>query len=564
MERSSKKEAHPVTIGNRVTEGIVVEADQSIIELLYLLIKAIDRKINYKLFFFLLLAISVGFYMNKSHVTNNNGLDETNNLNSGSKVIISSNINNLIKDADTEKEANKDENPDKIIEKSEENLKSEPEAEAESKSDSSGNSLNLEINKDKPKEAAVEITSTKPHQKQRPITIDISTEKSETSDKIEPVVTVITPGVDNKPKKVKKEKSVKLKEVKLDDQNPIKKDQAEKNSVKTTNTLDKELQNFIQTKISKIKTKKMWIPIPGSNGGHRRVPSVDVKAGKDHLSSVKMSLYEEFLTKEECDSLIKVHEEHVKQLSSSKPIVCFDSIKTLRNNLIELGKEKIAENVTPNDFIEGTRCINQTFSRSLGKWGLKWSFSTAFYPGESKFSKVFGNRIEEATQLNETHGGKFQITSYPPEIGYKSHTDCTVDGTDERDRYATFLVYLNDLNGTEGGETNFTRLGIDVKPKTGRALVWNNINYESGKCEEASIHEANKVTKKKYIIQRWYYYKNYFSLGKRIREPEIPERELNTPRISCDEDDHGSCRLYDEWNYDHLLEYMSRKHSLNR
>jgi hypothetical protein len=36
-----------------------------------------------------------------------------------------------------------------------------------------------------------------------------------------------------------------------------------------------------------IKTKKLWIPIPNSNGGHRRVPPISIRAGKEHSSSIK-------------------------------------------------------------------------------------------------------------------------------------------------------------------------------------------------------------------------------------------------------------------------------------
>ncbi len=35
-------------------------------------------------------------------------------------------------------------------------------------------------------------------------------------------------------------------------------------------------------------------------------------------------------------------------------------------------------------------------------------------------------------------------------------------------------------------------MGIDVKPRAGRALTWNNMNYETGKCEKAS--GKNKTT----------------------------------------------------------------------
>ena len=243
---------------------------------------------------------------------------------------------------------------------------------------------------------------------------------------------------------------------------------------------------------------------------------VDVKPGKEHDSSVKLALYEELLTPEECKSLIEAHEAHLKPLLEQKPIVCFDSVDTLRKNLIELNREKIAELVTPLDFTEGTTCINQTFSRQLEKWGLKWSYSTAFYPGESKFSTRFGKLIEEATQMQESHGGKFQITSYPPGVGYKDHTDCTLDSTEERDRYATFLVYLSTLGANGGGETKFPELGNDISPREGRALLWNNMDYVTGKCEPKSIHNAAPVkheVSKKYIIQRWYYYKNFYALG---------------------------------------------------
>ena len=37
--------------------------------------------------------------------------------------------------------------------------------------------------------------------------------------------------------------------------------------------------------------------------------------------------------------------------------------------------------------------------------------------------------------------------------GYKTHTDCIVGHHDNRDRFATILVYLQDVE--KGGETQF-------------------------------------------------------------------------------------------------------------
>jgi prolyl 4-hydroxylase len=298
------------------------------------------------------------------------------------------------------------------------------------------------------------------------------------------------------------------------------------------------------------------------NGGHRRVPPIEVQMGKPHDSSVKIWLFEEFLSKEECEELVKAHEKNLKEYLKQKPIICFDSVSTLKRHLVDLGHQKHADLVTPNDFTAGTMCLNQTFSRQLEKWGLKWSYSTAFYPGESKFSKIFGKRIEDATMLNETHGGKFQITSYPFDVDYNDHTDCLLNSNEERDRYATFLVYLNDLGADGGGRTIFTELEVDIKPREARALVWNNMNYDTEKCEEKSKHRAEKIThpvKKKYIIQRWYYLKNFYSLGKRTEEARLPVRPPNTPKVTCDQYDTGSCRMYDEWNPDHLIEYRNSR-----
>ncbi len=130
-----------------------------------------------------------------------------------------------------------------------------------------------------------------------------------------------------------------------------------------------------------------------SNGGHRRCPAIEITAGKDHQSSVKVWLYEEFLSQEECKSLIDAHETHVKQMTLQKPIVCFDSLDTLRARLVALKRETIAERVSVGDFTAGTRCLNQTFSRQLEKWGLKWSFNTAFYQGESKFARTVSSSV---------------------------------------------------------------------------------------------------------------------------------------------------------------------------
>ncbi|CAE1234800.1 P4HA [Acanthosepion pharaonis] len=274
-----------------------------------------------------------------------------------------------------------------------------------------------------------------------------------------------------------------------------------------------------------------------------------------HFCSV--FIFEEFLSDNECDNLRRVHDMHVHLMTKEDPILCFDSVKTLQLHLKSAGKDYIE--VSPLDFTTDTKCVNQTFSSLLKKWlKANWSYSTAFYPGENYFSKMYEQRVKQAMGLHPENGGKFQIISYPKGIGYKKHTDCIENSSDKRDRMATVIVYLDTVE--KGGETRFPELGISVRPRKGRALVWNNMDRD-GNCDSMSAHVANSVSNgKKYILQRWYYYQSFYSLGKRPPPTEKPKKRLvSQARVSCDEYTHGSCRWDDEWNHDHLIQYHENK-----
>ena len=130
-------------------------------------------------------------------------------------------------------------------------------------------------------------------------------------------------------------------------------------------------------------------------------------------SSVHAYIVKNFLSDVECDGLVMVHSRHVSELNKQVPIICFDSLKSFREYLKDA---KLKIKVSPNDFTRGTTCINETFSAKL-QAHFKWSYSTAFYPGESKFSTMFADKIRKATGLKVENGGKFQITSYPQGVG---------------------------------------------------------------------------------------------------------------------------------------------------
>lgn len=78
------------------------------------------------------------------------------------------------------------------------------------------------------------------------------------------------------------------------------------------------------------------------------------------------------------------------------------------------------------------------------------------------------------------------------------------------------------------------------------------------------MHSFIKISYKKLFecITLRYYYKNFPALGKRAPEPHLPARKPNQPRVTCDEYEQGSCRWYDEWNYEHIVEYTTMQHNL--
>ena len=71
---------------------------------------------------------------------------------------------------------------------------------------------------------------------------------------------------------------------------------------------------------------------------------------------------------------------------------------------------------------------------------------------------------------------------------FKAHYDYFHPGHDDEalskgQRTWTFAIYLNDVD--EGGTTDLVRMGESIQPKTGRAVVWSNLQSD-GKVDECS------------------------------------------------------------------------------
>lgn len=109
--------------------------------------------------------------------------------------------------------------------------------------------------------------------------------------------------------------------------------------------------------------------------------------------------------------------------------------------------------------------------------------------------RVFG-RIEEVTGVPRRHYESFQVLRYEPGQHYQAHHDYGAEDVALAcgPRILTFFLYLSDVE--EGGETAFPSLGIAVKPRRGRALLWpSTLDEDLEAIDRRTVHEARPVIK---------------------------------------------------------------------
>ena len=109
------------------------------------------------------------------------------------------------------------------------------------------------------------------------------------------------------------------------------------------------------------------------------------------------------------------------------------------------------------------------------------------------------------------HYEELQVVNYKSTQKYNAHYDAC-DPSDEickKDtermgslRYATFIIYLND-NFT-GGETEFPKHNFKAKPKTGKAVLFFNLNNHNTNRRDNSFHGGLPPTVgEKWMCNKW-------------------------------------------------------------
>lgn len=119
------------------------------------------------------------------------------------------------------------------------------------------------------------------------------------------------------------------------------------------------------------------------------------------------------------------------------------------------------------------------------------------------------NIVSEYTGLPIENQEHLHIVKYKVGGQYKTHHDFFHENTDYYEscvnqggqRSFSCLFYLNDE--FEGGETDFPKLDITIKPKKGTLVIWKNLN-EDGTPNHDSLHAGLPVTSgEKWICIIW-------------------------------------------------------------
>jgi len=144
--------------------------------------------------------------------------------------------------------------------------------------------------------------------------------------------------------------------------------------------------------------------------------------------------------------------------------------------------------------------------------GREFRSSTTAYIGhlKSPAATAVDAKICRTLGIHAAYSEGIQAQRYEVGQQFKPHWDAFEPGSEAFKRFGgvrgnrtwTFMVYLNE--DMEGGATRFTELDIAVRPKTGMALLWNNLNAD-GSPNLATKHCGEPVTRgHKVIITKWF------------------------------------------------------------
>jgi prolyl 4-hydroxylase len=208
------------------------------------------------------------------------------------------------------------------------------------------------------------------------------------------------------------------------------------------------------------------IPSPALESAAQGGPSKELLPGLRRHESPLLELYtvDDFLTRKVCEDLVRLIKARLRPSTISSygaPDTTFRTSRTCD--------------------LDGSNAVVGKLDREIcAAMKLSASYAEAT---QGQYYEV-GQEFKPHTDYFETYElGKFST----PTLGQRSWT---------------FMVYLNEPES--GGATAFTNAGFAVQPKTGRAVIWNNLGAD-GEPNPDTMHQGTPVLAgNKAIITKWF------------------------------------------------------------
>jgi prolyl 4-hydroxylase len=129
---------------------------------------------------------------------------------------------------------------------------------------------------------------------------------------------------------------------------------------------------------------------------------------------------------------------------------------------------------------------------------------------KSPVALAMDEKICRTLGIRAQYSEGIQAQRYDVGQQFKPHWDYYEPGSEAYTKFATvrgnrtwtFMIYLNE--DMDGGATRFTKIDRMFQPKTGMALLWNNLR-DDGTPNPATMHCGEPVTRgHKLIITKWF------------------------------------------------------------
>lgn len=184
------------------------------------------------------------------------------------------------------------------------------------------------------------------------------------------------------------------------------------------------------------------------------------------------------------------------------------NVKTLLNNPLIGVIDNFLTEKECQDIIRTMDAMRSKHEKSILTRNGKFVIDDAYRLSKSlrieKESPLFKDIFERASEkfsLPFSHFENPHVIFYEKGGFFKRHLDHHSRQLPHM-RVVSMFVYLNDE--FEGGETHFDQFDLSVKPKSGMALWWFNVDPKTRKIDNRTYHEGKEVKKGvKYGMNIW-------------------------------------------------------------